>query len=164
MHCRVGTHSFSEALALRSQLRQNIVAGNVETAELRLYDDCRSVVINPMIHYALKDSSPPTAESISIDEGTEQDLQLAAGLHVGCQKFIELIRRGKLDKAVAFGQEVSTHAPAIYILKGSINMGHFVTWSSIKLGHLPFCGANCLLPHIDILSALCHKLLLFPSN
>ena len=113
----------SEALALRSQLRQNIVAGNLEAAEHRLYRDCPGLLITPQIHFTLPDSSPPTVDSISSSEGTAQDLQLAAGLHVRCQKFIELIQRGKLDDAVDFGQEVRTPAPAVDISIVSINSG-----------------------------------------
>lgn len=39
-------------------------------------------------------------------------------MYVRCQKFIELIKRDKLDEAVVYGQEVRTQAPALYILKG----------------------------------------------
>lgn len=115
---RVGRHPAAAALELRRDLRQRLVAGDVEAAQKLLEQHCPRLLDVPGVHAAAGAPAEPAAAAeeaaaggeCPIDsgggEGEEEGLGMAVGLQVSCQQFIELIRRGNLDEAVTFGQQV----------------------------------------------------------
>lgn len=97
---RVERHPAAAALELRRELRQRIVAGDVEAAQKLLEQHCPRLLDVPE-----EPSSGAEAEAGG-GGATAEGWELAVGLRVSCQQFIELIRRGQLEEAVTFGQQV----------------------------------------------------------